>query len=181
MIVAPVQGDVYKVIGNFIQASIGNVGSPPAPLPVIQETVNRTAMPPAVPGFVTMQAVYLARLRTNLESEDLTDPDPTAMAIEKGTQIDVQLDFYGADSQAYAEIISTLWRSSKACDALAPTCQPLYADEATMVPLIDGEEEYEQRWLLRATLQYNPVVTAPQQYADAAAVLVINVEEAYPP
>jgi hypothetical protein len=50
-----------------------------------------------------------------------------------------------------------------------------------MVPLVTGEEQYLERWTVRAVLQYNPVTTVLQDYAGSATVNVINVDERYPP
>lgn len=44
-----------------------------------------------------------------------------------------------------------------------------------MMPLIDGEAQYEQRWVITAVLQYNPVVSTPMQFFDAATVALTDV------
>lgn len=93
----------------------------------------------------------------------------------------VQLDCYGADSAATATIISTLMRTGHAADALAPTLAPLYTSEPIQLPLVNGEQQYEERWMLSAEFQYNPSITLPQQFAAALSVGVINVDVAYPP
>ena len=43
-----------------------------------------------------------------------------------------------------------------------------------MTPLVTGEEQYDERWILTASLQYNPIVTIPQQSADALSVSQIK-------
>jgi hypothetical protein len=172
--VSPLQAAVFTKLGDFIVAQLG--------CPVVRGLDNQVPMPPASPGFVVMTAVYQERLRTNVDA--YIDPFPTpggAQTLEKGTRLDVQLDFYGASSGDWADILSTVLRDEYGCTALGPDVAPLYADEPRLMPLVDGEEQYEQRWLLVATLQYNPTVTTPQDFAGAADVTVINVEEAYPP
>jgi hypothetical protein len=47
------------------------------------------------------------------------------------------------------------------------------------MPLITGEENFEQRWTLNAVLQYNPVTTVPIEFFDEAIVSTINVEATY--
>jgi hypothetical protein len=47
--------------------------------------------------------------------------------------------------------------------------------------LVNGEEQYEERWIVGANLQYNPVVSTPQQFADTLEATLINVDEAFPP
>lgn len=157
-----------------------DAGIVPVGTPVIRGPVNRAAQPPA--DHVIITPTYRKRLRTNVETDVDPFPQPGgAVQIEQGTQLNVQVDFYGAQSSDWVEVFSTIWRSEYACDHLAPECQPLYADEGRMVPLTTGEEQYLERWTVSAVLQYNPVTTTPQQFAGAAEVTVINVDERYPP
>jgi hypothetical protein len=59
--------------------------------------------------------------------------------------------------------------------------QPLYADNPTQMPLIDGEAQYEQRWKLTASLQYNPIVTVSQDFADTLTLTLDEVDATFPP
>lgn len=178
----PVQADLYRLVKTLVIAATGL-----APELVIQGQPNRAAMPPAAPGFAMMQATVTKRLRTNQETWDLTDPNPSSIAIEQGTQIRVQLDLYGADSGDWGVILCTLLRSEYACTVLAgadpanPTCVPLYSGDPFQGPLDDSEAQYESRWTVEAILQYNPVTTVPMQFADTLEVTLINVDETYPP
>lgn len=174
--VSPVLQDIFLMLQPFIAQHTGL-----DPSVVIQGLPNRTAMPPASPGFCAMTIVHRGRLNTNIDTWDESDPDPTTVSSEMHAKVTVQLDFYGAGSFDQSAIIETLWRDEIACTALAPTCQPLYTGDPILAPLDDTEEQYEQRWILEAVLQYNPVVTTPMQFASVASVTVINVDEAYPP
>lgn len=174
--VAPTQHAVYVAMKAFIVSVIGL-----DPALVIQGLPNRAAMPLASPGFVTMQIPRTRRLRTNQDTRDLTDVAPTAIAVEMGTELRMQLDLYGAAAGDWAVILQALLRDETGCIALAPACQPLYTGDAFLAPLDDSESQYEQRWTLEAVLQYNPVTSVPMQFADTASVTLINVDEAYPP
>jgi hypothetical protein len=179
MSTSPVQQDVFAVLAPFI---VSVTGLPQAN--VIQGLANRADMPNfANGGFVVMTSVGLHRLRTNIDTWDTvtTDPPPTEISSEMGTEMRVQVDFYGATSQDLAVAFCTLFRDDVGVTALAPTCAPLYADDARMMPLEDSEQQYEQRWTVEAVLQYNPVTTSPQQFADALSVTDVNVDEAFPP
>lgn len=153
-------------------------------LPVDTEVVrglgNRVATPEG--GFVAMTALLQRRLATNIErtNDPFPGPEEGTRAVQQNTRVEMQLDFYGPLSGDWAAMAETLWRDEQGCALLAPDCQPLYADSAVMAPLVDGEEQYQQRWTLRAFLQYNPVTTLPQQFAGEAHVGLINVEERYP-
>ncbi|MGC8517910.1 MAG: phage neck terminator protein [Steroidobacteraceae bacterium] len=173
--VSPSQDAVYQALESFITSVLG------AGIPVIRGLPNRVAMPQTSPGFVLMQCLMINRLRWNEDTWDTTSATPTTMTLEEGVEVRVQLDFYGQSSGDWAATLSTLLRDSYGCAALGPNCQPLYADEARMMPLIDEEQQYEERWSLDARIQYNPVTTIPQTFANSTQISVINVNETYPP
>lgn len=180
--VTPVQDDLYRLVKALVVTVTGL-----DPSLVIKGLPNRTAMPPASPGFVTMQATTTKRLRTNQEVWDLTDPDPSSIDTEQGTQLRMQLDCYGAASGDWAVMLCTVLRSDYGCVQLAgtdptnPVVVPLYASDESLSPLDDSEAQYEERWTLEAILQYNPVTTVPAQFADTLTVTLINVDETFPP
>lgn len=153
--------DVYTALGDFIVAMLGlNPGQ------VIQGYPNRTAMP--VGPFVAMTAMLKKRLRTNVDNyQSTTDPAPAPGPVtsEQGQQVTVQLDVYGPESSDWADILTTLLRDNVACLALAPKCQPLYADDPIRAPLTDAEAQYDDRWIISALIQYNPITTTAQEYA----------------
>lgn len=171
--------DLYTALGNFVQLVLGT------DIPVVQGQGNRVAAPPvetdangAVLGFVQIQAFVDKRTTTN---QDSFDPVNQLLAAQSNTQVEVQLDFYGPVSMNWAKMVGTLLRDEYGCTNLAPTCQPLWADEAMQAALVDGEEQYEERWTLRSYVQYNPVTTVGQESATALSVVVINVDERYKP
>lgn len=183
-VVTPTQDALYRLVKALVVTVTGL-----DPSLVIQGLPNRAAMPPASPGFATMQATITKRLRTNIESWDLTpDADPNSIATEQGTQLRMQLDLYGASSGDWAVMLCTVLRSEYGCTALAGgdpanpvVVVPLYANDEFLAPLDDSEAQYENRWTLEAVLQYNPVTTIPMQFADTLEVTLISVDEAYPP
>jgi hypothetical protein len=162
--VTPTLSGVYTALGNFIVAQLGIAANK-----VIQGYPNRTAMPsPASAGFVVMSAISKKRLRTNIDmfaGTGLPAPAPGPVTSEQGQQLDIQIDCYGPAASEWSDILTTLLRDNIGCLALAPVCQPLYADDPMRAPLIDAEAEYEDRWIVTARLQYNPVVTTAQDYA----------------
>jgi len=182
LVVAPTLQDVYAPIVSFIRGVTGLDANH-----VVQGLPNRAAMP--TPGFVSFQAIHRARLRTNLDLWDETTNPPMSAGIEEGVELRLQIDCYGPSSCDWANMLSATLRDEYGCTQLATlaaamtppfTLQPLYADDAAMVPLVDGEEQYEERWMVDARFQINPVTTTPQEYADVLNLLLINVEERYP-
>lgn len=175
LVVTPTFEDLYTRLRVLI------VDVVPAGVEVIQGLGNRVPMPPPSPGFVCMTATLLNPLDTPVESWDGDNPDPDAIAYQQSMAVRVQLDCYGALSGDWATMLATVLRTEYAVDLLGPTVAPLYADNPIMAPLIDAEAEYEQRWIVGANVQYNPVTSTPMQFADTAEIELINVDEAYPP
>lgn len=148
----------------------------PVGVEVIQGRDNRVPMPSG--SFVSMLANVLKPVRTPETEWD--DVNPTDIRIEQGTSVRIQLDMYGPGSSEWAVATMTVFRNDFACAALAPMA-PLYCDDPKQAPLVNGEEQYEERWIVDAHMQYNPVVSTPMQFANAADVELINVDERYPP
>jgi len=170
-----VQADIYKSLGDFIATTLtlaaGNV---------IVGLDNRVPTP--VGDYVVMTILSTLRLATTVDLWDKTDPAPTEQTYQKSTRVDIQIDCYGTQAQAWNDILCTLLRDEYGCDALAPTMQPLWADEGRQIPFATAEEQYQPRWALTAAFQYNPIVTVTNEFADTVGpVTLINVDEAYPP
>lgn len=166
-------------LGDLITSVVS--GAPGPDVPVIQLQSNRTSMPPPVPGFVGMTPRVQARIATNVERGWYGEVDPQAIQLEQSVRVAVQCDFYGAASSDWAAMFSTVMRSEYACRQLAPIVAPLYVDPPRQAPLISGEEEYEQRWIVTAYVQYNPVTSTPEQFANTLEATLTNVDVEYPP
>jgi hypothetical protein len=170
------QSAVYTALGNFIMAVLGLAQSN-----VVQGFDNRVPMP--VGPFVNMAAVSMKRLRTNVDTiGGALGDDPSSFMLEQGTQVDIQIDVYGPASCDSANILTATLRDNVGCLALAPNCQPLYADDPIRAPLTNAEEEYEDKWIVLARIQYNPVITTPVQSATVLGpVNIVDAEVAYGP
>lgn len=143
---------------------------------VIQGPVNRAAQPKGTHCMFTF--LFQRRLRTNVSTYE--DGAPAGLRnIEQGTELHMQLDYYAAsdsDMQPIGKLavaVSTLWRDEYGVDALAPEASPLFIDDARGAPLALGEEQYVGRWISTGVLQYNPVTSVPQEFADEADVTVV--------
>lgn len=169
--ISPTQQSIFTALRSFILGLID--------CEVIQGLGNNTPMP--IGGFIAMTALLQNRLSTNVD----TYTDPVLITgtkdVMQPTQYTIQIDCYGANSSDWAVTICALFRDEYGCDALAPSVQPLHADDPKMIPLTDGEAQYEERWSITAALQYNPVISVPQQFADSLNVTLINVDANYPP
>ena len=173
--VSPNQDQVYAALRSFLLSVL------PAGVPVLRALPNRAAMPPAVPGYVYIQAMLMERLRMPIDTyPGGTEETPTSYTIEQGLDVPFQIDCYGKHSGTWAGIISTTFEDTYGFNALAPNCAPLYCNEARMIPLTDEEKQYEERWSLDGHVQWNPVVTAPQQYADELELTLKDVNVEFP-
>lgn len=172
--VTPVADDIYTVVKAFIMAQLALDNAH-----VVKGFNNRVAQP--VGPFVLMSNSQKKRLGTNSITWDMVDDDPTSIDLTQPQQMTIQLDCYGPAAGEWSDILSTLLRSEIGCDALGPVCQPLYADDPVRIPLTNAESQYEDRWKVTLTLQYNVTVSTDQQFADTLAVTLIEVDAEYPP
>lgn len=148
-------------------------------VPVIQELDNRVPMPEG--GFVLMDCISKTRLGTGTMTyeDDVTE---TSTKYNQSIDYVIQLDFYGDNAGDWVAAVSTLWRSPQACEYLRGSgIQPLYHDDAKQISFVDGENQYQHRWILDVHLQYTPTVTTSQQFFNQVGTLsLINVDVTYP-
>ena len=91
------------------------------------------------------------------------------------TQLTVQCDVHGPASADNVQIITTLLRSSYACDLFAATgydVTPLYASDPRQSPFLNSESQVEKMWSVDAVLQTNQIVFVPQQFFNALSITV---------
>lgn len=157
---------VIKALGDFLTSIVD--------CPVLRSQVNRVAMPVGDVIYMTP----LTRTALSVSVDKFVAPN---MNISRSTQIDVQIDCYGAQSGDRAQTIATLLRDGYAANAMPANVQPLYAGDPRQLPLVDGEEQYVERWTFEAALQIAPVVTVPQDSATSIVVGLVNVDAKYPP
>lgn len=144
---------------------------------VIRLPSNRVAMP--VGDFVALTPMSIAPLSTNVDT--LVGANKTVL---RASQFTVQVDCYGASSSSNATALSTLLRDSYGCDQFALSgfdVVPLYAGDAHQLPLVTGEAQYVERWTFDAVLQFNPVMTVPQDSATTLSIVPKDVDRTFPP
>lgn len=150
---------------------------------VIRTQANRTPLPKG-PNWIAMTPVFRSRLEKGVDTWDYTDPAAAVMTVTQNTKVEIQLDVYGPLSPDIAAVVSALLNDTYACDYFAAQelpLAPLYATDGRQMPLVNGEEQYEQRWTMTLALQANLAVSTPQDFADTLTVGLINVDVEYPP
>lgn len=98
-------------------------------------------------------------------------------------QVTVQLDVHGPSSGNNSVIITTLFRDEYGVDQFRESgydVTPLYTSDPKQLPFVNEEQQVEQRWMIEAVMQCNPIVTIPQAFADAVTVDLIEVDATYP-
>jgi hypothetical protein len=110
----------------------------------------------------------------------------------QATELHVQLDVHGPVSGDNVQKLSTLLRDEYATahfDASGLDLMALYAGDPRQIPFINGEAQWEKRWVLDVALQANQIVQVPQQFADELHTSgpggvgsgLIDVDVVYPP
>jgi hypothetical protein len=168
---------LYTAVGTFIQTVLGVDPATSVTVAVTRGQINRVSMPNT--AFVNMWLADNDPLRTNVDTWQQSAQTQTT---ETGTRVKMRVDFYGPLSNDWQKAVTALWRDYYGAAQLAPVCAPLYYGNAVHATLIDGEEQYEDRWIVDLFLQYNPQFVVSQQTANPPLkITVVNVEQKYPP
>ncbi len=160
--------DVFTALRAFLLTVVG--------CPVVRTQVNRVPMP--LGDFIALTPISAAPLETNTDTYTAS-----TKTVLRPTEYTIQIDCYGAAASDRALTIASLLRDSYAVDQFALQgfdVSPLYAGDAKQMPLIDGEEQYEERWTFNAVLQVNGLITLPEQTADTLTVGLIPADVFYP-
>jgi hypothetical protein len=165
--------NLLKALGDFISSVVSTE--------VVRGQVNRV---PALPGgSVVMSPLLSMPLSTTVQTYTDTSTVHTTN-LKRSTQWAAQIDCYGTSANDDAVVISIALRSLYGCDFFKATgleIQPLYAGDPKQLPLITGENQYLERWGFDAVLQYNPVISVDQQFADQLVIGLTNVGATFPP
>lgn len=158
--------DVITALIAFLQPFVGNFNgtaiTPNVPTPIVRGQVNQVN--PPQPAFVKVTEILRRALDTPV-FENSSDPDVQQATVKNTKQFDIQIDFYGSNAGDWSAAVENVWRSPYAPEQFPAGTAPLYCSDAHQAPLITGEEQYENRWVITASVEYNPVVIVPQQSA----------------
>lgn len=146
---------------------------------IIKAQVNRTPEPSSE-NFVLTTAALRSRLATNINIYDI---DGEKNAMQQKIQFSMQLDIHGPIGGDNAQVITTYFRSQEGVALFAENdfeIVPLYTSEPKQIPFTNGENQWEDRWVISAEMQINPSVVIDQQFAKTMNVRVIEVDATYP-
>ena len=148
----------------------------PTGTPVVQGLDNEVAMPPT--GFVLLTSGSMSRLGTNVHTYNSANQTKSVVA---STRYEVGIDLVGPLSQSWAMQLQILFRDEYATSQMPANIQPLYTDDPMQIPLVAGEAQYEQRWRVRAHLEYDPTITTAQQSATAISIGLVPIDKTFHP
>lgn len=165
---------VIEALAAFFAPFVGNaIGNTTSPVPIVRAQVNRVPMP--ITGFVELRDLLQKDLSTPVQRQNpSTDPTLQQATIDTPTQIDVQVDVYGPNAGDWTRAILAVFRSEYSPDQFPVGIAPLFCSDGHQLPLVTGEEQYLNRYVFTASLEYNPTVIIPQQSATA---LELNILE----
>lgn len=174
LVVTPNEDYVITALRAFLLEVI------PAGIEVIQAQANRVPEP-AGENFVLMTPLRRTRLATNTDTHDTFDQTTSAM---QPTQIDYQVDVHGEMGADICQTVTTMFRDEYAVqffEAEHPGVVPLYCDDPKQLPFTNGEKQYEDRWVIQASLQVDTTILFPQQSAIDLVVIPKSVDVEFPP
>lgn len=136
---------------------------------IIRTQENRVPMP--LGQFVAINEVLTVDLATPVKKNNT---DGISAEITQSKRSELQIDFYGPFAGDQARAFSTVFRTGHMVSMLPDWIKPLYAADAVNAPLISGEQQYEQRWILTVSLQFNAVITVPVQTANTIGINIFK-------
>ena len=171
--VSVTEDQVVTAIRSFVLSNL------PSGVECAKAQENRVAEPLA-DNFILMTPYMRKRLGWDVETYDEVT-NVSKIQYSEPVQMEVQLDFHGANSTDYAQTIATLFRSSYAVAYFDGVCSPLYSDDGHQLPFINGEGQYETRWVVNLALYANIVVSVDAQFMNSAKVqTIIAADVEYP-
>lgn len=136
---------------------------------VARTQVNRVPQLPAPCAYLT----ELLQVDTSIPYQTY-DTDNDLTIINGPQRIDIQIDIYGLAAGEICKALKSAFRSEWGIAQFPENIKPLYTNDGNQAPLITAEQQYESRWTLTVSMQYNPVVTVPQEFADEATVITTD-------
>lgn len=149
---------------------------------VLDGQQNLTPMPKS--DFIVMTPLSQVGMSTNRVAYDDNGVFGEGKQINgRSTQWTCQIDSYGPSAAQNAAMLGTLFRSDYSCEwfrANGNILSPLYCSEPRQTSMINGEQQYEDRWTVDLIAQYNPTVTTPRDFMDNIKVGLIPADLFYP-
>lgn len=173
---SPTEDDVFEALGNFLQDILPPSATSPAVVKfeVVVGQENRVPEP-TQQNYVVMTPLRMPRLSTNFNQLASLGLQATT---RQNAQVVIQLDIHGPEAFNNANRVSTLFRDAYAVEFFEdyPEIAPLFADDPRQAQFVDGEKQYEDRYIIDANMQVNFTVTRVTESARTLTVGLVDVE-----
>lgn len=150
-------------------ASLGAILQPlmPTGTKIVRAQANNVPSP--LPPSVVITPLMLNQYTT---TRTKLDGVANTMSYLMPKRLEVQMDCYGIQGGDMANTIATIFRSGALFGQFPDGVTTLYCSDARQIPLTTGEKQYEDRWSLTLSLQYNePVILSQESFNIAGEVI----------
>jgi hypothetical protein len=146
--------EVINALADFLQPIM------PAGTQIVRAQANRVAMPePPCIVLTEVGQIDLSTTHNDWLAGDMAN-------YQRSIQINVQIDFYDGQAGEMCSTTKTLFRSMYGADNFPANIRPLYCSDGIQSPLVTGEQQYEARWTVTASMQYNPIINVAAEQFD---------------
>ncbi|EOS94708.1 hypothetical protein LU631_02710 [Erwinia tracheiphila] len=163
--------DVIDVLADFAEPHIGKCE---------QAQANRVPMDKG--EFNILTPLRFRRLSTSREKNKDTGVQSTSsIGFTEVRQAEIQVDIYGDGAGDRAIALETLFRTGYAYDAIKAIdarVAPLYSTEAIQAPMINAENQWQERYMLTLYLQVHITIDVQQDFFDKAQITINQADKA---
>jgi hypothetical protein len=119
----------------------------------------------------------------NLNIDNGTIPSTSVFGYYNGETLQdsidyvLQIDCYGEIGSDWISMLELAYRSTQAVDFFSPYLfAPLYSEAPVHIPFLNREGQWEERWIMRLHLQYNPTLISYNQSATSCKIVLDRVQ-----
>ena len=134
----------------------------------VRGNVSRVPMPND--PFIQLTEVLTMALNKPIE----TYYNDQTVNISEHTRIDIQVDFFGWEISDLAKMVHGAFRTVWSVQQFPAWLSPLYCSYPQKVVIQNAEDQFEQRWIMTMSFQYNPDFYAPAPSFTAVLPSILN-------
>lgn len=116
---------------------------------------------------------------TPFDNAPFANEQTNAIAYSEVRQADIQVDIYGDNAGDRAVALETVFRSTYGYDTITnidARVAPLYSSDAIQAPMINAEDQWQERYIITLSLQVHVTITLQQDYFDHAEISTQQVK-----
>ncbi|NTU49336.1 MAG: hypothetical protein HGA87_00310 [Desulfobulbaceae bacterium] len=169
-------------VGEYTVSLDQEVGTALAPIllycgpEIVRGLDNRVPMP--ADDFIVMTAINSPALGRPVTGyyDPAGHPELSTINAMQPTNKVVQIDFYGEQAGDRAATLSAILAQEWSCMLFPQGIKPLQAKDPKRIDFSGEDNQNIIRWEIDIEIQYNPIFSTSQQFADEASVAeIINV------